>query len=287
MSKSTTPCPTRAASTTARTTGCWFCAKKIATRATARLLNISTAKDNSERWRQFVAFVESNKAYRLAKRSRLLRKDFGEKEAKEFRERNLNDTRYICKFFKNYVEQYLQLHEDSEAKRCVVLSGQMTSFLRARWGLGQSARRSATATTRWMPPWSPRAATAWSSACPITRAARNWNRYAKALWMWKRARYVNPAMFDQIEKHFPNPWPHFRDELRSALANWMTLHYCAKKCNTSALFARGIARQCARCSSHAHRNDATAVRHIRTPSTHNRNDSTRKAASRKKWRSPA
>ncbi|MHB0926436.1 MAG: type II CRISPR RNA-guided endonuclease Cas9, partial [Gallionellaceae bacterium] len=92
-------------------------------------------KDNSERWRQFVAFVEGNKAYRLAKRSRLLRKDFGEKEAKEFRERNLNDTRYICKFFKNYVEQYLQLHEDSEAKRCVVLSGQMTSFLRARWGL--------------------------------------------------------------------------------------------------------------------------------------------------------
>jgi len=59
-------------------------------------------KDNSERWRQFVAFVEGNKAYRLAKRSRLLRKDFGEKEAKEFRERNLNDTRYICKFFKNY-----------------------------------------------------------------------------------------------------------------------------------------------------------------------------------------
>ena len=92
-------------------------------------------KDNSERWRQFVGFVEGNKSYRLAKRSRLLRKDFGDKEAKEFRERNLNDTRYICKFFKNYVEQYLQLHEDSEAKRCVVLSGQMTSFLRARWGL--------------------------------------------------------------------------------------------------------------------------------------------------------
>jgi len=92
-------------------------------------------KDDSERWRQFVGFVEGNKSYRLAKRSRLLRKDFGEKESKEFRERNLNDTRYICKFFKNYVEQYLQLHSDSETKRCVVLSGQMTSFLRARWGL--------------------------------------------------------------------------------------------------------------------------------------------------------
>lgn len=50
---------------------------------------------NSEAWRIFVAFVESNKAYRLAKRSRLLRKEFGGKESEEFRERNLNDTRYI------------------------------------------------------------------------------------------------------------------------------------------------------------------------------------------------
>ena len=76
-----------------------------------------------------------NKAYRLAKRSRLLRKNFGDDEAKEFRERNLNDTRYICRFFKNYVERYLQLADGSEARRCVVVSGQLTSFLRARWGL--------------------------------------------------------------------------------------------------------------------------------------------------------
>ena len=99
-------------------------------------------KVNSERWRQFVAFVESNKAYRLAKRSRLLRKDFGDKEAKEFRERNLNDTRYICKFFKNYVEQYLQLHEDSEAKRCVQPQhGETLVRLLTSQGAGAGARR--------------------------------------------------------------------------------------------------------------------------------------------------
>jgi CRISPR-associated endonuclease Csn1 len=32
-----------------------------------------------------------------------------------FKDRNLNDTRYICKFFKNYVEQHLQLAGD---ERC-------------------------------------------------------------------------------------------------------------------------------------------------------------------------
>ncbi len=69
--------------------------------------------DDSPRWRQFAAYVEGNKAYRLAKRSRLLRKNFGADEASEFKERNLNDTRYICKFFKNYVERYLQLAQQS------------------------------------------------------------------------------------------------------------------------------------------------------------------------------
>jgi len=173
-------------------------------------------KDNSERWRQFVGYVEGNKAYRLAKRSRLLRKDFGEKEAKEFRDRNLNDTRYICKFFKNYVEQYLQLHEDSEAKRCVVLSGQMTSFLRARWGLvkvrGDSDRHHALDATV-------------VAACShgMVKRLSDYSR-RKELEQVREGfvdidtgEILNPAMFEQIEKHFPNPWPHFRNELEARL----------------------------------------------------------------------
>lgn len=173
-------------------------------------------KDNSERWRQFVAFVESNKAYRLAKRSRLLRKDFGEKEAKEFRERNLNDTRYICKFFKNYVEQYLQLHEDSEAKRCVVLSGQMTSFLRARWGLvkvrSDSDRHHALD-----------AAVVAACSHSMVKRLSDYSR-RKELEQVREGfvdvdtgEIINTAMFDQLEKHFPNPWPHFRNELEARL----------------------------------------------------------------------
>lgn len=174
-------------------------------------------KDNSERWRQFVAFVEGNKAYRLAKRSRLLRKDFGAKEAKEFRERNLNDTRYICKFFKNYVEQYLQLHEDSEAKRCVVLSGQMTSFLRARWGLvkvrGDSDRHHALD-----------AAVVAACSHGMVKRLSDYSR-RKELEQVREGfvdvdtgEIVNPEMFQQVQEHFPNPWPHFRDEVKLRLS---------------------------------------------------------------------
>ena len=174
-------------------------------------------KDNSERWRQFVGFVEGNKAYRLAKRSRLLRKDFGEKEAKEFRERNLNDTRYICKFFKNYVEQYLQLHEDSEAKRCVVLSGQMTSFLRARWDLvkvrSDSDRHHALD-----------AAVVAACSHSMVKRLSDYSR-RKELEQVREGfvdidtgEIVNPAMFQQVQEHFPNPWPHFRDEVKLRLS---------------------------------------------------------------------
>ncbi|WP_090456184.1 type II CRISPR RNA-guided endonuclease Cas9 [Nitrosospira sp. Nsp1] len=179
-------------------------------------LSLFPGGENGERWRQFVAFVEGNKAYRLAKRSRLLRKDFGDKEAKEFRERNLNDTRYICKFFKNYVEQYLQLHEDSETKRCVVLSGQMTSFLRVRWGLikvrGDSDRHHALD-----------AVVVAACSHGMVKHLSDYSRRKELEQV--RAGFVdvdtgeiiNPNMFDQIKKHFPNPWPHFRDELEARL----------------------------------------------------------------------
>lgn len=174
-------------------------------------------KSDSERWRQFVAFVNGNKTYRLAKRNRLLRKDFGEDEAKGFRERNLNDTRYICKFFKNYVEQFLQLHTDSTAKRCVVLSGQMTSFLRARWGLvkvrGDSDRHHALDA----------AVVAACSHGMVKRLSdysrrKELDQVREGFVDVETGEIVNSAMFQQVQDHFPNPWSHFRDEVKLRLS---------------------------------------------------------------------
>ena len=176
--------------------------------------------ENGERWRQFVAFVESNKSYRLAKRQRLLRKDFSGKAADEFRERNLNDTRYICKFFKNYVERHLKLAPKvgagGTAKRCVVLNGQTTAFLRARWGLlkvrSDSDRHHALDA----------AVVAACSHGMVKRLAD----YARTKELAKArdgfpdpetGEIVDPAMFRQLHAHFPDPWPHFRQELEARL----------------------------------------------------------------------
>ncbi len=172
--------------------------------------------NNSERWQRFVAYVEGNKAYRLAKRTRLLRKNFGTEDAKDFRERNLNDTRYISKFFKNYVERYLKLADDSESKRCVVLSGQLTAFLRARWGLmkirSDSDRHHALDA-------------AVVAACSHSMVKRL-SDYARRKELeavregfadLETGEIVNPAMYQQLHEHFPDPWPQFRHEMKIRL----------------------------------------------------------------------
>ena len=172
--------------------------------------------ENSERWQRFVSFVESNKAYRLAKRTRLLRKNFGAKESEEFRERNLSDTRYICKFFKNYVEQHLKLAEGSNAKQCVVLSGQLTNFLRARWGLlkvrSDSDRHHALD-----------AAVVAACSHSMVQRLSNYSRTRELEQVRdgfvnvETGEIINPAMHQQLREHFPDPWPYFRHELEARL----------------------------------------------------------------------
>lgn len=172
--------------------------------------------EEGERWRNYKAWVEGNKSYRQAKRNRLLRKNYGAEEAQGFKDRNLNDTRYICKFFKNYVEQHLQLANNSTAQRCVVLSGQLTSFLRARWGLlkirEESDRHHALDA----------AVIAACSHGMVKRLADHARR--KELEYLREGfadpetgEILNPAAHQQLTERFPEPWPHFRFELETRL----------------------------------------------------------------------
>lgn len=173
---------------------------------------------DSQRWCSFEAWVLANKAYRRAKRDRLLRKHFGADEAKGFRDRNLNDTRYICRTFKRMVEDHLQWHPDSDANnRCVVISGQLTSLLRARWGLvkerGNGDLHHALDA----------AVIAATSRSLVKRMADHSRRNELA---HIRERHIDPetgeildmAALRRIEERFPEPWAHFRKELLAWLS---------------------------------------------------------------------
>lgn len=174
---------------------------------------------DSTQWQQFEAWVLQNKAYRRAKRDRLLRKHFGADEAKEFKERNLNDTRYICRAFKNMVETHLQWHADSDAKnRCVVVAGQLTSLLRARWGLIKERSNGDLHHAL------DAAVIAATSRSLVKRMADHSRRDELAQ---VRDRYIDPETGEildvtalrELEERFPTPWPHFRSELLAWLSH--------------------------------------------------------------------
>lgn len=169
-----------------------------------------TGGEEGERWRKFVAWVESNKTYRQAKRNRLLRKNYGKDEAQGFKDRNLNDTRYICKFFKDYIEKNLAL--SSESRRCVVLGGQLTGFLRARWGMAKlregSDRHHALDA-------------AVVAACSHAMVKRL-SDYARRKELdaardgfvdAETGEVLNIAKLHLLENHFPVPFPNFADEV--------------------------------------------------------------------------
>ena len=175
--------------------------------------------EHGDRWRAFVAWVQGNKAYRMAKRSRLLRKNYGPEESSGFIDRNLNDTRYICKFFKNYVEEHLQLtaRADGETnRRCVVVNGQLTSFLRARWGLtkvrSDSDRHHALD-----------AAVVAACTHGMVKALADYARRKELEFLQEgfpdpaTGEILNPAAFDRTRQLFPEPWTHFRHELQARL----------------------------------------------------------------------
>ncbi len=173
--------------------------------------------EESLQWQRFVASVMGNKNYRQAKRQRLLRKDFSEKESQEFRERNLTDTRYACKKFKQLVETHLQLADDSESKRCVVVSGHLTAYLRARWGLikvradGDQHHALDAAVV---------------AGCTHSMVKRLADYARRNELEMVRGEFIDPETGEisdetglaRAEHHFPQPWKGFRAELQARLS---------------------------------------------------------------------
>ena len=87
-------------------------------------------KNNSPKWREFVARVQSCN-FPHSKKQRILLQKFDEKE---FKKRNLSDTRYINRFLCQFVANHMRLMSDGE-NRVFASNGQITNLLRGFWGL--------------------------------------------------------------------------------------------------------------------------------------------------------
>lgn len=88
------------------------------------------------RWDEFLALA---KALPFHRRRKIMRKDFIGRHAEEWRQRNLNDTRYMARALKSHLEESLRPNRPGELLVRTV-NGSMTSLLRGMWRLGRKFR---------------------------------------------------------------------------------------------------------------------------------------------------
>lgn len=90
---------------------------------------------DAEKWNRFEANVIAMTALSWKKRYNLLTKKF---VADDLTTRTLNDTRFLARYLKNYIENTLEFAEDDEKKRRVyTVNGMATAYVRKRWGFSK------------------------------------------------------------------------------------------------------------------------------------------------------
>jgi len=166
-----------------------------------------------QRWHEFEERVLSMHLPR-PKRERLLRADFDERASEEFRERNLNDTRYIARQFKSFVEENLIFVGDRKAP-VVTVNGRATAYLRTAWRL-QKVRADGDLHHA-------------LDAAVIAATNRSMIQQVSRFFSVRPLRnphgeYIDAATGEIVPaKHVPEPWEGFAGELRERMgARWGT-----------------------------------------------------------------
>ena len=146
----------------------------------------------------FIVYTKAN-VKNFRKRQNLLKERLSEEDGKGYIQRNLQDTQYIAAFMLNYIRNHLAFADCSGAgkRRVVAVNGAVTAFLRKRWGLSKVRADGDLH----------HAADAAVIACTTQGMIKRVSDFCK--------RAETTAVRNE---HFPEPWPHFRDELRQRLS---------------------------------------------------------------------
>lgn len=91
---------------------------------------------DEERWRKFEIWVNGSHL-NYKKKSNLLKKKFSEEEQAEWKARNLQDTKYICKYIARYINNRLEFKPSASKQKVITINGRATAYLRTRWGLNK------------------------------------------------------------------------------------------------------------------------------------------------------
>ncbi len=178
-----------------------------------------------EKWHKFEVFVNNIKDHK--KRQRLLKQKLSKEEIEAFKERNLQDTKYITTQFYNYIRANLEFAESKKySKRNVItVNGSITSYLRKNWGLIKMREEND----------KHHALDAVVVACTTSSMIQKISKYVKGREL-KYSRFseyqdketgeildltkLSREEFDEIfGVKFPEPWYNFRKELEIRLSD--------------------------------------------------------------------
>ena len=164
---------------------------------------------SGERKEKFIVWVNNN-VKDTEKKLRLLKEKITEEDINKFKERNLNDTKYISRFMLNYINDYLQFADSSAGrkKRVTAVNGAVTSFVRKRWGIAKIREDGDLH----------HAADAAVIACITDGMIQKISRYSKYHENYYYDHDLDKNTGELLEK-FPMPYPTFRKELEIRLSN--------------------------------------------------------------------
>ena len=180
---------------------------------------------DEERWSEFVARV-SSMVKDGKKRDRFFKEHITDEDRKQFKERNLNDTKYITTIVYNLIRQNLEFApynvpalKEGKKKHVKAVNGAITAYLRKRWGLPRKDRSTDTH----------HAMDAVTIACCTEGMIQKISRSMQILELrymhngrmfdeetgeiYDRENYTLQDWKDKFGVHIPRPWEEFKNEL--------------------------------------------------------------------------
>lgn len=167
-----------------------------------------------KRREDFIVWVE-NTIRSTPKKQHLLTEKLTSEDEKQFKERNLQDTKTMARFLLNYIGDHLAFADFAAGrkKHITAVNGAVTSYMRKRWGISKIRENGDLH----------HAVDALVIACTTDGMIQQVSRYAAL----RECEYVQTeggslavsVHTGEVLKSFPYPWPEFRRELEARLGD--------------------------------------------------------------------
>ncbi|KXK26413.1 MAG: CRISPR-associated endonuclease Cas9/Csn1 [candidate division WS6 bacterium OLB20] len=160
---------------------------------------------NEELWKKLMTWWQTSNMP-LYKKERLMTTDFDKRDIKTFMERDMNDTRYISRYLRSFLEQHLEFKPAPFKRRIFAFQGRVTAMLRRYLGVNHLKNRDESNRHH-------------ALDAVIVAIADSSMQQRITEFFKKQEEHTQKA-----KDYFPEPWPYFAKDLAIRVFADSTLH---------------------------------------------------------------